>query len=295
MVLPRQTLRVPHLGGIDVGYRLSSSRPDPSKPTLVLIIPFTTTVDYYLPEFENPALTDKLNLLAIEPLGHGATKTKSETWTYWDTSIMALQLLQALGIDRAFAMGTSQGGWIAIQGLVLIGTSMDSESPKSRELGCWDGPAATSGFVKLGGDPTPQPATFEPGDDYYNFLMDIGYGKNVDAAKKAFWVNTIRNHYRGDEGKKRICMAAINLASRDGLYERLPYVKCPVLWLQGTDDVVFSVANAQEGIKYFTNSPEAKLIPMEKGVHFLSYTHQKELHRDILEFTDRWRRYTVKL
>lgn len=119
-----------------------------------------------------------------------------------------------------------------IQGLVLIGTSMDSESPKSRELGCWDGPAATSGFVKLGGDPTPQPATFEPGDDYYNFLMDIGYGKNVDAAKKAFWVNTIRNHYRGDEGKKRICMAAINLASRDGLYERLPYVKCPVLWLQ---------------------------------------------------------------
>lgn len=119
MVLPRETLRVPHLGGIDVGYRLSSSRPDPSKPTLVLIIPFTTTVDYYLPEFENPALTDKLNLLAIEPLGHGATQTKSETWTYWDTSIMALQLLQALGIDRAFAMGTSQGGWIAVRMALL--------------------------------------------------------------------------------------------------------------------------------------------------------------------------------
>jgi pimeloyl-ACP methyl ester carboxylesterase len=119
MVPPRQTLSVPHLGGIDVGYRLSSSSLDHSKPTLVLIIPFTTTVDYYVPEFENKAITDRLNLLAVEPLGHGATQTKSETFTYWDTAIMALQLLQALGIERAFAMGTSQGGWIAARMALL--------------------------------------------------------------------------------------------------------------------------------------------------------------------------------
>jgi hypothetical protein len=114
---------------------------------------------------------------------------------------------------------------------VLAGTSMDAETAESRELGCWDGPAATSDFVKLGGDFTPQ-ANFEPGDDYYSFLMDIGYGKNVDEEKKAFWVETIRSNYQGDEGKRRICMAAICLASRDGLYERLPYVKCPVVWFQ---------------------------------------------------------------
>jgi hypothetical protein len=108
---------------------------------------------------------------------------------------------------------------------------MDSESPKSRELGCWDGPANTAGFVQLGGDFTPQP-NFEPGDDYYDFLLDIGYGKGCDAARKAFWVKTIKDTYQGDAGKKRICMAAINLATRDGLYGRLPYVKCPVVWLQ---------------------------------------------------------------
>lgn len=107
---------------------------------------------------------------------------------------------------------------------------MDSESPQSRELGCWDGPAATSGFVKLGADMSPQ-NEFEPGQDYYDFLMEIGYGKDLDTSLRSFWEETIKNTYQGDEGKRRICMAAINLASRDGLYARLPYVKCPVLWL----------------------------------------------------------------
>jgi pimeloyl-ACP methyl ester carboxylesterase len=119
MVPPRQTLSVPHLGGIDVGYRLSSAHPDPSKPTLILVVPFTTTVDYYLPEFENQALTDKLNLLAIEPLGHGATRTKNENFSYWDTATMGLQLLESLGIPRAFVAGTSQGGWIAVRMALL--------------------------------------------------------------------------------------------------------------------------------------------------------------------------------
>lgn len=115
----RKTLHVPHLGGIEVGYRLSASPPTSSKPTLVMIIPFTTTVDYYSPEFHNRALADRLNLLAVEVLGHGATHAKSETWTYWDSAIMTLQLLEALNIKSAFAMGTSQGGWIAARMALL--------------------------------------------------------------------------------------------------------------------------------------------------------------------------------
>lgn len=108
---------------------------------------------------------------------------------------------------------------------------MDSESPQSRELGCWDGPGATSGLVTLGGDFTPV-HDFEPGDGYHQFLMDIGFGKSVDEKTKAFWARTIRDNYRGDVGKRRICMAATTLATRDGLHERLPYITCPVLWLQ---------------------------------------------------------------
>lgn len=99
-----------------MGYRLSKSPPSKTKPTLVMFNPFTATADYYLPEFRNKALRDEFNLLAIEPLGHGLTRAeKTECFTYWDTAIMTLQLLDALGIDQFFALGTSQGGWIAMR------------------------------------------------------------------------------------------------------------------------------------------------------------------------------------
>lgn len=62
-----------------------------------------------------------------------------------------------------------------------------------------------------------------------------------------------------------------------------------LLWTQGTADVVFSVANAQEGIKHFVNSKDAQLVIMENGVHFLSFTHKKEVHGEILNFTSHWK------
>lgn len=120
MIEPIKTLLVPHLGGIDVGHRLSAPLLDPAKPTLVLFNPFTTTADYYLPQFEDKGLTDALNLVAIEPLGHGITQLKkTESFTYWDSAIMSLQLLDALEIDKVFASGTSQGGWIATRMALL--------------------------------------------------------------------------------------------------------------------------------------------------------------------------------
>lgn len=116
MVPPRTVLRVPHLGGIQVGYRASRAVLDQSKPSLVLFNPFTTTADYYLPEFANEQLVNTANLIAVEPLGHGLTHCQqAETWTYWDTAIMTLQLLDQLGVEKAFAAGTSQGGFIAMR------------------------------------------------------------------------------------------------------------------------------------------------------------------------------------
>lgn len=113
-----KTIHVDHLGGTDVGYRLSDNY-DASKPTLVLVIPFTTTTEYYTPEFENKDLTSKINLLALEPLGHGKTVSKVENFTYWDSAIIFLKAMNALGVDKAFALGTSQGGWICARMALL--------------------------------------------------------------------------------------------------------------------------------------------------------------------------------
>lgn len=113
-----QTVQVPHLGGTKAGYAFAREY-DASKPTCVLVNSMCMTSSLYKAQFENEELTDAMNLLAIEPLGHGATSCPSEHFTYWDSAIMAIQVLDAFGIKKAFALGTSQGGWIVTRMALL--------------------------------------------------------------------------------------------------------------------------------------------------------------------------------
>jgi hypothetical protein len=41
----------------------------------------------------------------------------------------------------------------------------------------------------------------------------------------------MKDNYRGDEGRRALRMAVINMRDRDGLHGRLEYIRCPVLWL----------------------------------------------------------------
>ena len=113
-----KTVQVPHLGGITAGYQMPHSY-DPAKPTLILVNSFTTSSELYQGQYQNEKLTSSMNLLAIELLGHGQTRTKTENWTYWDTAIMSLQVMEALGVEKAFVLGTSQGGWITVRMALL--------------------------------------------------------------------------------------------------------------------------------------------------------------------------------
>jgi len=121
-----KTVNVPHLEGTKVGYALSGDKYDPSKPTCVLMNSMCTSVALYKLQFENPKLTEAMNLLAIEPLGHGATSTRVENFTYWDSAIMALQVLDALKIEKVFVLGTSQGGWMVTR-IALLAPDRVSE------------------------------------------------------------------------------------------------------------------------------------------------------------------------
>lgn len=128
-----KTIRVPHLGGIDAAYQMPKEY-DPAKPTVVLVNAFTTSSELYRRQFDNAELNEAMNLLAIELLGHGQTRTAREQWTYWDTAEMNLQVLDALGIDRAFVLGTSQGGWITVQMALLRPEKVPREIRCERSL-----------------------------------------------------------------------------------------------------------------------------------------------------------------
>jgi pimeloyl-ACP methyl ester carboxylesterase len=292
-----QTIRIPHLGGSMIAYRFGRAY-DASLPTLVMVNSFITSSALYEPQFSDAALAATANLLAIELYGHGATRTDVEQFTYWDTAAANLQVLDALGIPSAFVLGTSQGGWICarmamlaphkIKGIMPLGTSMDHESPQSQQLGCWSGYE----FLTPSIDEFAQPVSddWRLTDDFCDAVLQAGLGTNVTPEQREFWRVTIQQNYAGDEGRRRLRMCAINLRDRDGLYGRLDGVRCPVLWMHGTDDAVYSVANAEAGIKKFINSVDAKLEVVPAGQHFLSASDPAAVNAAAVKFIRTWNR-----
>lgn len=181
---------------------------------------------------------------------------------------------------------------------------MDSESERSRQLKCWDGPTIVAGFVNQWTSSKATP-DFEPDNNYCDALIDIGFNE-CSSEQREFWRTTIKENYRGDDGRRRIRMAAINLAERGALHLRLSDVRCPVLWLhvcsslyfvhpsisnqaQGTNDAVYSVANAMEEIKLFSQSPDACLLPVDGGAHFLNSSHPTEVNKAVVEFINKYK------
>ncbi|KAK7422753.1 hypothetical protein QQZ08_009378 [Neonectria magnoliae] len=291
------TIRVPHLGGITAGYRVSGEGIDTAKPTVVLVNSMCTTSSLFNAQFTSKTLTDAVNLLAIEPLGHGATSSPVEHFTYWDSALMSLQVMEALGVPKAFALGTSQGGWIVtrmallapdkIVGLLPLGTSMDYESAVSREKGCWDPKTQLVGFYEGWGSPTPTP-DFVVDKVWRGLVASVGFGAAVTPETLSFWDETLKNVYTGDEGRKKLRIAVACLLERDGLLLRLRDIKCPVYWLQGTEDPVFKQIVPAEHIKLFTSAPEATLTFVEGGGHYLSATSPKEIEEAVLKMIKKY-------
>src|SRR3712207_8342953 len=103
-----ETVTVPHLGTSALGYRFGRAY-DASLPTLVMVNSFSTSTELFRPQFADEQLAATVNLLALEPYGHGRTRASYRQFTYWDSAVANLQVLDALGIPEAFVLGTSQG------------------------------------------------------------------------------------------------------------------------------------------------------------------------------------------
>ena len=290
-----QTVTVFHLGSSIIGYKFGRSY-KPDLPTLVMVNSFSTSVELYRPQFADEELNETVNLLAVEPYGHGKTPATYADFTYWDNPIADLQVLEALNISNAFALGTSQGGWIAarmamlapdtVKGIIPLGTSMDYESQRSRDLGCWNGIEFCTPAIEALAEPV--------GDDWViptelvDAVLAEGLGDDVDPATRSFWHAEHQRNYIGDAGRQRLRTISINLRDRDGLHGRLDKVRCPVLWLQGTADRVYSERNAEDEIGRFVNSANAELRVIEGGQHFMSASNPEVDNSAIVEFIKRW-------
>ncbi|KAF2623924.1 hypothetical protein BU25DRAFT_442367 [Macroventuria anomochaeta] len=190
-----------HLGNLQVGYRLTNNAVDPSKPTLACI--------------------------------------SSIHFTYWDSAIVALEVMTALNVEKAFVLGTSQSGWLVVR------TSMDTETPESREKGCCDPVLLLSPFARSGRVPV--------------------------------------RRMLGRKGRRKARMAVLCLMPRDSLTLRLSDVTCPIYWPQGTEDASYECQVQHEHIESFTASKDKKLRIVEGGAHYLNATNFEGVNEAILE------------
>ena len=155
---------------------------------------------------------------------------------------------------------------------------MDFESPRTRSLGCWDGIEACTTPINRWTLPVNQSAgqDFEPYTGFCNFLIDIGFGKDCDPAVRKEWTKLIKENYRGDDGRRRARMAAINLRERDGLHGRLGDVKCPVLWLHVRFPLLFQYFPLQTPAPSVSPNDLAPSIQTLKSTARLSNTYGLE-------------------
>ncbi|KAF2741998.1 alpha/beta-hydrolase [Sporormia fimetaria CBS 119925] len=256
------------------------------------------------PQFQDPELSSSLNILAIEPLGHGSTSlpTLTTQFTYWDSAIVALEVMRKLGVVKAFAMGTSQGGWIVVRmallapdrilGLLPLGTSMDAETKESQEKGCWDPVPLLKPFVDSWASSSPTPG-FVIDDVWCGMVASFGFGSHATDASTAFWTSTLKEVYKGDGGRTKARQAIICLVSCDGLTLRLNDSRCPVYWLQGTEDAPYGSQVQNEQIDLFTAARWKRLEIIDGGAHYLNATHAKQVNEVVLKMVKEEARYTA--
>ena len=165
---------------------------------------------------------------------------------------------------------------------------MDSESADSRTKGAWDPKTTLGAFFESWCSSVPTP-DFLIDDVWCGAVGSLGFGDAVSTETIAFWTRTLKAVYVGDEGRKKVKGALLNLFERDSLLLRIRDIKCPVYWLQGTDDVVYGTQLPKDQILLFTGAKETKLRLLEKGGHYLNATNPTEVEEEILAIVSKYK------
>ena len=258
----KELLHISLDNGVNLAYRISHPI-DKSLPTIVMFHAFLMDSRFFDRQFKDVRYSP-YNLISIDAHGHGETTGRGEDFTFWDTASDSLRLLTKLGLNQFYALGTTQGGCVAlrmallepqrVKGLILLGTTVSSATEqskhnarKSRDKWCEtkipSDEAITARAAAFGG-PT---------------RVD---GKVYEKLKQ-MWIK----RYAGSEGYD----PALNcLLNRDAIDDKLDQINIPVLVLHGADDSVFPVQDAKE---WSSKLPQLwKFEIVERGVHHLSLT-----------------------
>jgi pimeloyl-ACP methyl ester carboxylesterase len=168
-----------------------------------------------------------------------------------------------------------------IRGLILINTCLDSLSPGLNERGCTD-----QSDVLL---PIITHVTATPNEKFafpeamVTKAAPTLLGNSAKQEVIDLWNNSAKAVYAGDLGRLKLRQATIASVTRDSLHLRASDLTLPILWIQGSEDAVFSVENAKYELG-LTKSSDAHLEVIEGAPHAAFWTHAAEIDKLVLIF-----------
>lgn len=210
---------------------------------------------------------------------HGDSPTAAP-FTFWDSARDLLGLLDALDVERAALVGTSQGGFLALRAALLapdrvravavLGSSAPAEEP--RQKAAFE--QLHDAFVGGGGADGDGAG---PPEQVLDALATICFGERFDAEP---WRATWRRW-----PAEQFSFAFRALADRDELRHRLPEVAVPVLVMHGTADASYAPSYGEE---ICAGVPRCEgFVAVEGGAHFLSITDPDPVNAALRDFLPR--------
>jgi pimeloyl-ACP methyl ester carboxylesterase len=216
------------------------------------------------------AVLSEFRCIAWDERGFGATAATGP-FTFWDSADDALALLAHVGVERAFFVGMSQGGFLSlraalrapdrVRGLALIDSQAGPEPPEAIPLY----EAMTDEWVANG-----------PSDELAETIAGIILGPADHAPWIAKWKarpkEFIREPFR-------------TLAGRDDVSDRLPEITAPAIVFHGEADVAIPMEKAEQLQKELPNCENFVRIP--GAGHAANVSHPDVVNGPLLKFL-RW-------
>jgi pimeloyl-ACP methyl ester carboxylesterase len=251
------------------GARIAYDDTGGSGPPVILAHGFLMDRSMFDPQVAALAATHRV--ITWDERGFGDTEYDGEPFTYWDSALDCLGLLDHLGIDRAVVGGMSQGGFVSlrvaltaperVRGLILIDTQAGQEDPDVLPL--YQG--MLDDWVANG-----------PSDDLVATVAAIILGDEaINASYIAKW------KARPKEGMGQ---PGVTLMTRDTVEGRLGEITAPALVIHGTADAAISMDKAEALV---AGLPTAELVVVEGGTHAANMTHPEVANAAIARFLER--------
>ena len=230
-------------------------------------------MDHEMFEPQVAALTPEFRCITWDERGFGQTDATSD-FTYWDSADDALALLTHLGVERAFLVGMSQGGFLSMRaalrapervlGLGLIDTQSGQEPEEARPV--YD--AMTEEWSTKG-----------PSDELAGAVASIIMSPGFDHSS---WISKWQTR-----PKESISVPYRTLVGRDDISDRLGEITAPAIVFHGEADAAIPMDKAEQLLKELGKCEELVRIP--GAGHASNMSHPAEVNGPLQDFLRRHR------